>query len=435
MKTVDLPANTASRNPLSEEQQSQRLRALVAPVARHAHATVTDPGTLQIAYDIADGFAGCSGERRGATKAEVWEWISKNISAAYSYERFEERWRVFESDGLIKPLRLKKHQQRHTFDPYGGLFLIIWDRVNTEGGLDELISLLDRTQHLLDRERPDRQAVLRNITYCQWIFATFAVQLEELVLEGSVQELKDYERQYNHRDLYERVLDLSRQVTRRFPRDFALAQRAVAMVEAELRYGFWATEAVKRVADQAARSLDFDLFSAEDYLDAAKYCPPEALTEVGKYLVADSPPVWVDAGSVVEALEMFVPRWQPHRRPPVPRGTPEQDPLGPLLRRRSSERVRRENAADRLLLEREQVEVTEELRRSRWPQAARLLTDLLMLDADPHAPYGVQIAVELIIDRLGWVTYLHPVTLHRVTVGTTAQALPADSREAGHEEP
>lgn len=38
---------------------------------------------------------------------------------------------------------------------------------------------------------------------------------------------------------------------------------------------------------------------------------------------------------------------------------------------------------------------------------------MIGLDADPEAPYRLEIAIALIVDRVGWVTYLHPVHLHR----------------------
>ncbi|KNB53523.1 hypothetical protein AC230_02370 [Streptomyces caatingaensis] len=88
-----------------------------------------------------------------------------------------------------------------------------------------------------------------------------------------------------------------------------------------------------------------------------------------------------------------------------------------------------------MLLERDRVEVTEELRMSRWPRAVRLLTDLIMLDADPHAPYHLEIGSELIIDREAWVTSLHPVTVHRTE--RPAATAPEDlvASEHGDEEP
>ncbi len=61
-----------------------------------------------------------------------------------------------------------------------------------------------------------------------------------------------------------------------------------------------------------------------------------------------------------------------------------------------------------------------------------MLADLIMLDADPHAPFRVQIGDQLIVDRDAWVTYLHPVTVYRTVPPTVLepQGLPV----GGHRE-
>jgi hypothetical protein len=267
------------------------------------------------------------------------------------------------------------------------------------------------------------------------VFATFAVQLEALVLDGTLKELIEDQWQYNHQDLDQRVLRLNHDVNRHFPKDVDLAHKAVAMVEAEQRYGHWVAQALLRVLDHAGMTLDFDVLSPEEYLEAARNAPPEQLAEAGVALVVDAPQVWLDAGAVVDALEAFAPRHRVRYRPPVPKGSPERDPFGAVVERTVRERARRERAADRMLLERNQVEVTEELRRSRWPRAVRLLTDLIMLDADPHAPYRVEIGAELIVDREAWVTYLHPVTVHRTDAPAVLAPPDLVAGEQGDEEP
>jgi hypothetical protein len=419
---------------LSDAQQSDNLRTFVGAAARHSEGTVTDRVHLRIARDIAEGFAAHSAQG-GATKAEVWEWIRQHASPAYSVEAFESRWEVFESERLIRPHRSKKHQLRHSFHPLGTVFLMVCDRLESRGGIDELIGLLDRTQELLDHDHPDREAVAHNIVFCQWVFQTFAVQLEALVLDGTLKELMEDQWQYHHQDLDQRVLRLNHEVNRHFPKDVDLSHKAVVMVEAEQRYAHWAVQALLRVLDRAGTTLDFDVLSAEEYLEAARNAPPEQLAEAGLALVADAPQVWLDAGAVVDALEAFVPRHRVRYRPPVPEGSADRDPFGAVAERAVRERARRERAADRMLLEQDRAEMTEELRRSRWPRAVRLLTDLIMLDADRHAPYRLEMGTELIIDREAWVTHLHPVTVHRTK--TPAVLPPPDlvASEQGDEEP
>ncbi|GAA3367437.1 hypothetical protein GCM10020367_67140 [Streptomyces sannanensis] len=418
---------------LSDAQQSDNLRTFLGAAARHGGGTVTDRVPLRITRDIAEGFAAHSAQG-GATKTQVWEWITQHASPDYSAEAFESRWEVFEKERLIRPHRSKRHQLRHSFHPLGTVFLMICDRLESRGGIDELIALLDRTQELLDREHPDREAVAHNIVFCQWVFQTFAVQLEALVLDGTLNELMEDQWQYHHQGLDQRVLRLNHEVNRHFPRDVDLAHKAVVMVEAEQRYAHWAAQALLRVLDHAGTTLDFDVLSAEEYLEAARDAPPEQLAEAGLALVVDAPQVWLDAGAVVDALEAFIPRHRVRCRPPVPKGSPDRDPFGAVVERAVRERVRRERAADRMLLERSRAEMTEELRRSRWPRAVRLLADLIMLDADAHAPYRVEIGTELVIDREAWVTHLHPVTVHRTETPAHPQSPALAASEQGDEE-
>jgi hypothetical protein len=88
-----------------------------------------------------------------------------------------------------------------------------------------------------------------------------------------------------------------------------------------------------------------------------------------------------------------------------------------------------------MLLEQDRAEMTEELRRSRWPRAVRLLTDLILLDADPHAPYRLEMGTELIVDREAWVTHLHPVTVHRTHTPAVPRSPAPAASEQGDEEP
>ncbi|MEV0694730.1 hypothetical protein [Streptomyces sp. NPDC050388] len=418
---------------LSDAQQSDNLRTFVGAAARHSGSTVTDRAHRQITRDIAEGFAAHSSQG-GATKAEVWEWITQHASPAYSVEAFESRWEVFENERLIRPHRSKKHQLRHSFHPLGAVFLMICDRLESRGGIDELIALLDRTQELLDRDHPDRETVAHNIVFCRWVFQTFAVQLEALVLDGTLKELMEDQWQYHHQDLDHRVLRLNHEVNRHFPKDVDLAHQAVVMVEAEQRYAHWAAQALLRVLDRAGTTSAFDVLSAEEYLEAARNAPPEQLAEAGLALVTDAPQVWLDPGAVVDALEAFVPRHRVRYRPPVPEGSADRDPFGAVAERAVHERARRERAADRVLLEQDRAEMTEELRRSRWPRAVRLLTDLIMLDADRHAPYRLEMGTELIIDREAWVTHLHPVTVHRTHIPAVLPPPDLVASEQGDEE-
>ncbi|MFF3786314.1 hypothetical protein [Streptomyces sp. NPDC001933] len=405
------------------------MRAFSAVVAKFREALLESPKALSFARDLVGAFAS-SETSGGPTKNEVWTLITQRHTPQYGQDFFDSRWAVFEYYDAIQPYLAKKHQQRYALHPAVGPATLVHDRLRRHRGIDELVGLLDETQSLIGQPTRDRTRIEFNLLDCQQMLTLYAIHLERLVAVASIRDLAEEQREHNHPGLSTRVKHLNEEVSGFFPGDHALDHQAVALVSAEQRYQKALTAAGQRVIEQGGRSLDFEVLSAEEYLEAARHAPLALLSQFGADLVVDPPSVWLDAGALMETVEDFAPRVRVRSRPPMPQVVQEPDPVRRMVEVRARERSRQEHLAERVLLEGDEADLTDELRRSRWRTAARLLGDLIGLDADPYAPYQLRIAIEVIVDRIGWVTYLHPVYLSRQAGELYGQ--PLRRREHGH---
>ncbi|MFF2955662.1 hypothetical protein ACFVVU_30485 [Kitasatospora sp. NPDC057965] len=414
---------------LSPRQQALNVRAFSAVVAKFKEALLEGPEALAVARDIVAAFAD-SEASGGPTRSDVWASISERRSPQYSEGFFDARWAIFEHYGAIQPYLAKKHQQRYALHPAVGPAILVHERLRRHRGIDELAALLDETRSLIKQRSRDRAAIEAGLAYGRQILSLYAIHLERLVAVASIRELAEEQREHNFPGLTEKVEFLNKEVSDHFPNDHALDYQAVALLNAEQRYQRALAAAIQRIVEQGGRTLDFAVLSAEEYLEAARHAPLALLGQFGADLVADPPTVWIDAGMLMKAVEEFAPYTRLRRRPTMPQVPQERDPVQRIGEARVRERSRQDHLAERVLVEGDRADLTAELQRSRWPAAARLLADLIGLDADPYAPYRLEIGINLIVDRIGWVTYLHPVYLHR----QDAKA-PEHLHRRGHEEP
>ncbi|WP_157855352.1 hypothetical protein [Kitasatospora purpeofusca] len=416
--TTDPPEGDLPQGPddlpsgLSPRQQALNVRAFSAVVAKFKEALLEGPEALAAARDIVAAFAD-SEASGGPTKSDVWALIRERRSPQYGEGFFEARWAIFEHYGAIQPYLAKKYQQRYALHPAVGPALLVHGRLRRHRGIDELVALLDETRSLIGQRTRDRATIEANLLDCRHMLSIYAIHLERLVADASIRELAEEQREHNHPGLTEKVKFLNQEVSDHFPNDHALDFQAVALLNVEQRYQRALTAALQRIVEQGGRTLDFAVLSAEEYLEAARHAPLAQLGEFGADLVVDPPTVWIDAGMLMRAVEEFAPYTRVRRRPAMPQVSPEPDPVQRMGEARVRERSRQDHLAERVLVEGDRADLTGELQRSHWPAAARLLADLIGLDADPYAPYRLEIGINLIIDRIGWVTYLHPVVLHR----------------------
>jgi hypothetical protein len=347
----------------------------------------------------------------GMSKAEVERAMAGhgNVDSAL----FESRFDLFIRMGLIKPFIEKKNQSRYVLDPSGMVGLLVFERLGTRGGVEEMLLLLDRTRWLIETGEADRATLAKHLKRCRQLLSVYTASLARLIETASISELMDEHRNHDPRRVQHDVHVLNRLVTDRFTGDFEIGELAFQLVKAELAYRHQVLSAVDRVLDQGGASLDFSVLTPEQYLSAALDASLEELSEVAEQLIVDPPNAWLDPGSVVDALDEFRPRRRQPSRPPGPTGGEDADPIGTMQQQQERMARQRRLAIESHLGDAGSIDLTETLRERGWPAAAVELVELLGVSADPTQPFTVSLGEKALIDAESPVTYLHPVTLHR----------------------
>ncbi len=387
-----------------------RLRSFIAPIANDASAVTEDPRALRMARDLSEVFADNAG-LSGLSKSEVEQFLTRY--GHHDKRLFEARFDLFVRMGLITPFLPKKHQQRYVLDPSGLVGLLVFERIGTRGGIDEMLLLLDRARWMIENDQVNRASLKTYLKRCRQLLSVYAAKLARLVHTASITELIEEHRNHDSTQVEKDVHTLNKLVTDRFPDDHELGDSAFRLVETELVYRQQVFAAVDRVLDQGGVTLDFSVLSAEQYLAAALDGTLDGLAAVGTSLVVDPPQPWVDPGSLQEAIEEYRPRVRVSVRPPVPTEGAEEDPIG-VMRARAERSVRRRALASEAHLQgRQEVELTSTLRALGWPKAGEHLMELLAVAADPDQPFTIELGQMLIVDVDALVTYMHPVILKR----------------------
>ena len=412
------PGVVSDRGQVNDAKLLDNIRSFMAPIARDASAVTDDPRVVQIARDLSEVFADHAG-LMGMTKAEVETVMIRrgHTDRALLDSRFD----LFVRMGLIRPYLEKKNQSRYVLDPSGLAGLLVFERLGTRGGVEEMLLLLDRTRWLIETGEADRATIVRHLRRCRQLLSVYAASLSRLIETASIGELIDQHANHDPSRVEHDVHVLNNLVTQRFSGDFELGELAFQLVKAELGYRQQVLGAVDRVLDQGGASLDFSVLTPEQYLSAAINASLEDLAAVAAHVVVDPPTVWLDPGSIVDALDELRPSRQVPARPPGPSLGADADPITTLLE--LHERTTRHR---RLMLEShlegcDSVDLTASLRELGWPTAAVELMELLTASADPTQPFALTLGREVLVDPDAPVTYLHPVILSQSPSGQDDQ--------------
>jgi hypothetical protein len=383
----------------------RRVQALVAPVAARTDAIVDDPDLLEVADAIYDAFA-APDAAGGLSRARLVEACAGVCDEA----TFDSRFELFCRMGMLLPRFGKQYQQRYVFNLNSAAGIMVVQRLGERGGVDELLTLLDRTRSDLKAGRATSAQVHATLRSARRMAAVAADYLLRLVSGSTIGEMISERRHHEHPSLLAEVRDLCAQVSSEFP---GLDGGAYLLVVEAQRYVGAREEFLGRLLDEGAQAKDFSLLDPEEYLAAARTAAPTALAEALAGVIFDPPSPWADPACVVAALNDFRP--SPHRvRPPLPAGdSPADDPMLRVLERAEQARDRRARRAELMLGERSYADLTDRLRAAGWPAAAGMLVDVLHAAADPATPYTAEMSEALLVEPGGPVTYMTPVSLHR----------------------
>ena len=387
----------------------RRVQALVAPVAARSDAIVEDPGLVRVADAIYDAFA-APDARGGLSRAR----LAEACVALCGEQTFASRFDLFCRMGMLLPQFGKQYQQRYVFNLNSAAGIMVVQRLGERGGVDELITLLDRTRGDLKHGRASADQVRATLRSARRMAAVAADYLLRLVSGSTIEAMIAERRHHEHPSLLSDVRDLCAQVSAEFP---ALEADAYLLVVEAQRYVGAREEFLGRLLDEGARARDFSLLDPEEYLTAARTASPGPLADALTGFVFDPPSPQVDPAALVTALDSYRPR-QPRVRPPRPASDPpSDDPMARVLDRAELTRTRRARRAELMLAERADTDLTDRFRAAGWPAAAVMLVDVLHADADPDIPCSVTMSDALLVEPDGPVTYMTPVSLHRTTAG------------------
>jgi hypothetical protein len=317
--------------------------------------------------------------------------------------------------GFLEPYLLKQHQERYVVRPAGLAGALAAERLAMFGGVDELILLLDRAKALIIHDSPDADAVYAVLATCRNALRIFALDLQRRIDTGTPDELIESQHQHDHHAFTRQVADLNNLVTSYFSGNYGMQEAATALIEAEQFYQRNVRAAADKVLEQGGASLNFDVLTPAEYLNAARLGDLDLLAQVGLGLVVDMPSVSVDPQLLAEIVETYAPQVRTRIRPPVPEASEqsEADPFRWMEEAEEQARERRRLVADELLFSRDEADLTQALYDLGWLSASSVIADLLALSGDRREPYSLAFGEQLLADPAASISYLHPLRLTR----------------------
>jgi hypothetical protein len=377
--------------------------AFVAPIAARSDAVSPDPRVDEIAEAVFNAFA-TRNSSQGLTKGEIWA----ACAGVCDEQRFHQRFETFKDLGMLLPAFDKKNEGRHLLHPNAPAGLLVFQRIGSEGGVDEILSLLDRTRAAIRRGQATSDQVETALWQARGMLRIAADYLLLLVKRRSIEVMVAERHQHRHPHLLEDVRAVTALVNERFPYLDRMAYEVT--VEAQ-RYLGARTDFVERLLDEGARAEDFGLLGHEQYMTAAREAPSEALAEALSGFVFDPPCPRLTPEGMVRELESLTPGPGERAKPVRPATAAAAD--DPFAAMRERERRRTELAreqAEVLLSRGDPVDLTALLLARGWPGAPVLLVRLLhACGTDPR--FEIIMRDGLHVDPRAAVTYLSQVEL------------------------
>lgn len=387
----------------------RRVGALVAPIAANAGVVVEDLTSVEVARAVFRAF-GSPDAAGGLTRAQ----IGAACVDVCNETQFSSRFELFCRLDMLEPIYEKAHQQKYVFNPTSAAGLMVLDRLAVNGGVDELVMLLDRTRRDMAQGRANREQVCAQICQALMMMTISADHLLRLVSSSPLSELIAQRRHHNHGSLMDNVIALTDEVKDRFP---DLDQDAYQLVVQTQRYIGARDEFVGRLLAEGAASKDFSMLDPEEYLEAAYTASMSDLAAVFGPVVFDPPSPWLDPATVAQRVTGFVPRPRLRRRPPPPPASDGgPDPMEEVEGRTADAQRRRVRAVNLHMQGEAEVDLTSRMRAAGWPGAARILVEVLAINSDPTLQVEMVLGRGLMVDPDGPVTHVSPVGLHRVAV-------------------
>ncbi|MFF7159750.1 hypothetical protein [Streptomyces sp. NPDC008139] len=383
------------------------VRPFVAPVASMVGAVSDDPLSLLLAEAIHDAFGDLASER-GLTRSE----IAAACAPVASGEAFDARFRVFAGLGMLERARGKAYEGRYVFNPTSGAALLVFERLAEAGGVEEIMTLLDRTQVGLAQGLLSEDQLAGRLRRVRRDLSITTAHLLRLVRSKPIEELVGERHQHQSKAvLLDHARQLVKAVSSSFPR---LRASGTRLIDEALRYSAAVDEFSDRLLQQVRARRDFSMLMPEQYLSAALSAPVAALGQVFAATVFDPAGVEITVAQVLVAAGERRPP-APRRRPPRPAPLPPRpDPVEAAREKALLLHRRRSAALESLARGRQEADLTGTLGALPWRAAIATVVDLLQASADPAVPFFVETGEEIHVDPVGAVTYASALTLYRL---------------------
>ncbi|GHC87024.1 hypothetical protein GCM10007079_30770 [Nocardiopsis terrae] len=398
--------------PLPERSRPQgllaaQLKALAAPVAKHSDSVIEDPRLLDVAMAVFHAYTTGSPRSGGFTRGELRD----ACGGVAEVRDFEQRFNTFLASEMLLPSFPRPHEHRYILEPLSMVFLLFLERVSHQGGITEVLVLLDSTRSAIERNQASRADVHRALLRTRQTLIVFTDHLLSMLRSRPLRELIVEQERYRDPGLVQQVGELQKLVVAHFQ---DLERPAREALESAQDYAAATSDFIDRLIDAGALNRGFDLFHPEQYRDAAKKRSIEKLAAVFTHVVADPPDLGIAPASLIEAVEELSPEGPlPGAPPPRPeRDAPQDNPLRDIARKEQERRRHMLEQTELILGEHDSIDITDRLRELGWPGGMRLLTDLISASG-PDAPYEVEMTDGFFVHPAEEMTYLSQVRLHR----------------------
>lgn len=387
----------------SEEKFLARLGAFVAPVADNKGAVIQDPALLVFAHAVYEAFGDLDGTGEGLTVEQIRAACPDTDLAT-----FDSRIALFKHLELLRRPHGHSYQHRLLFNTTSVAGLLVFDKLRRGTGIQEILFLLDETRRDIQAGLVSHDEVSERLTTLRRALSINAGELVQL-RDRPVEELMRERRNHRAADrMLTEAKALVEVVESRFPE---LSASGAKLITQALRYSAAANDLVDRLLRAVTAERDFSMLLPDQYRTAALHSSPEALATVYANVVFDPPYASITPDDVLATIEQYRPREPRKRAPRSPDLPADHDPVSRAREQRAQQRERREATLRLYLRGRSEVDLTADIESMSWPQAVRLVADVLAASSDPRIPFRVRLSDELRVHTNGSVSYLTPLRL------------------------
>jgi hypothetical protein len=386
-----------------------RFNPFVAPIATDSGSITKDPRALEIAQAVYAAF-GDLDSGTGLTRGQLIAACTPQFSA----EDVGSRISVFISTGMLlandSPDR--QHQVRYRINDMSAVALLVFGRLDREGGIQEIALLLSRTTREIEDGLLTEAEVGERITQARHALAITTANLLRLVRGRTIEELLDERRsQRSATGLLNEAKTLVTVVADRYHQLMGAGQR---LIRAASHYCEAVSELWDRLVSLASTRRDFSMLSPEQYRTAAQRSSADQLSEVFSRTVFDPPSLTADVGKLIDAVDEYRPRPPRRRPPPSTATTSDRDPIEEARQRSERIRARRIATMEIALQGNDEADLTSIIRAAGWPGAVKLVIDVLLASAAPAIPLTATLSTAILTDPVAEVVYVTPVEIRRL---------------------